>query len=325
MPEVSFILVNYHSEAFTRRCIESIRQHTQGVSYEILVVDNHSLENPAAFKSDRPEVRLFLSPVNLGYGAALHFGAAQASGNFLYFLNNDTELLNDTVAIQARFLAEHPEAGLVGVQHIDSKGERALSFDYFPTLLSKFLGTGLLRLVAPRRFPSRRAVYTQPLEVDLVSGASLFMPRALYKSLGGFDPQFFLYCEEEDLALRVRQAGRKVYFLPEARLLHHGGASSRHTTGGQAHDETVMKKEFYISYFAFYRKHYGTAKAFLLRTLTFLQFLWRYLFAGERQVWGALISWYLRGHPDAESLRFQSGDIDPRLIKEVRNSDPIKT
>jgi GT2 family glycosyltransferase len=298
--EVSFITVNYFSADFTERWVESVMRETKGVTYEILIVDNASGLDSAALKQKYPAVRVFLSPNNLGYGTALHSATRHARGHYFYFLNNDTEFKNDAGTIQYQFSQKHPEAGLIGAQLVDAAGQRALSFDYFPTLASKLVGTSALRLLRPTAYPRRDQELREPLEVDLVSGASLFMPAEIYRRVGGFDPQFFLYCEEEDLALRVHQAGGKVFVVPAARVQHAGGASSK--------EVLLLKKEFYISFFKFYRKHYGALKTRALKLLCMNQFLWRYAFQDNKNLWRFLLSWGLRGAPLSESLREQPGN-----------------
>jgi GT2 family glycosyltransferase len=301
MTDVSFIIVNYDSEELTRRNIESVLQFTRGVSFEILIVDNHSGLDPESFKFAQ-QARVILNEKNLGYGMACDAGARQAQGKYLYFLNSDITFLNDAATLQFAFLEFHPDVGLVGARLVDPAGHYTPSFDYFPNLSSKLVGVGILRLLFPARYPRRDVPLDAPTEVDLVSGSSLFMPRALYREMGGFDREYFLYCEEEDLALRVRKRGRKVFHLPGAHLRHVGGGSSK--------DHPALKKEFYISYFKFYGNHYGKGKQHILIGLTFLQFLIRYLRQPKQVIWKTLMGWILRGHPDSESLRFQPGNVD---------------
>lgn len=300
---VSFILVNYHSEDLTFRCVESIFAQTKDVTFEVIIFDNHSRLNTARFQTRWPDhVRILLSSSNLGFGTACETAARQAQGKYLFFLNNDSELLNDAATQLARFMDRQSDAGLAGGQLIDGEGRRVASFDYFPTLTSKIVGTGLLRKVWPAKYPLKETVYDNPIPVDLVSGADLFVPRALYRSVGGFDSAYFLYCEEEDLALRIRARGKTAYYVPQALVRHAGGGSSR--------DSGRLKKEFYISFFKFYRKHYGWARTVILKALTFRQFLWRAFNGPDQALWRPILYWFLRGAPESDSLRYEPGNID---------------
>ncbi len=304
MVDVSFILVNYFSENFTRKCLQSILSATRGVRYEIIVVDNHSGLDPTKVKIDE-RVSVLVNKANLGYGMACDAGTKEAQGKYFYFLNNDVEFLSDAATIQFQFLESRPQAGLAGAHLVDKNGQHTPSFDYFPNLSSKLLGVGLLRVLFPKKYPRRDGSLQTPTEVDLVSGSSLFMPADLYRDIGGFDPQFFLYCEEEDLALRVKKCGLKVFHLPDAKILHVGGASSR--------EPAALKKEFYISYFKFYEKHYGRIKTEILVFLTVGQWIIRSLLRPDRKIWKELLLWMLRGHPSRESLRYLPGNIDNSL------------
>ncbi len=302
MPDVSFVLVNYHSLDLTEACIRSIVRETKGASYEIIVSDNSGEVQADRLPALAPGIKLVRNGRNLGFGGGCNAGAAVASARYLYFLNNDAQLANDAAAIQCRHLDAHPDVGLAGARLVDEEGRHTPAFDYFPSLSTKLLGVGLFRSFAPHRFPPRDGTLTGPTDVDLVSGATLFVRRDLFVELGGFDPAFFLYCEEEDLALRVRRSGSRVVHLPEALVAHAGGASSR--------DRAGLKKEFYISYFRFFRKHRGRFYEQAMVAFTLLQLLDRYARNRERPIAGALIRWMLRGHPEHESLRYLPGNAD---------------
>ncbi len=302
--DVSYIIVNYYSAEHTLASIESIVQNTHQVSYEILLVDNNSGFDRETV-SHWPQVRLLLSDRNRGYGAGCDWAARQAHSRYLFFINNDTRLLNDAGGELARFLDTHLSAALAGPQLIDSRLRPAISFDYEPTLALKLFGKGLLKALTSRHFPPRDGSVQTPTLVDLTSGACMFIRTEIYRAIGGFDPQFFLYCEEEDLALRVRRKGYEVYFVPSARVLHIGGGSSKNIA--------ALKKEFYISFFKFYSKHYGPAKTAAVKALCFQQFLLRLIFRNETALWTSLIRWFIRGAPSSESLRYAVGNSDGPL------------
>ncbi len=302
MTDVSFVLVNYFSLDRTEACIRSIVRGTKGASFEIVVSDNSGEVTAGRLAALASGIKLVQSRRNLGFGAGCNAGAAAASGRYLYFLNNDAELGNDAASIQFRYLEAHPDVGLAGARLVDEEGRPTPAFDYFPSLGIKLLGVGLFRWLSPHRYPRRDGSLTGPTDVDLVSGATLFVRRDLFTALGGFDPAFFLYCEEEDLALRVRKRGSRVVHLPEALVRHSGGASSR--------DRAGLKKEFYLSYFRFFRKHRGWFYEQAMVAFTLLQLLDRYSRNRERPIAGALIRWILRGHPGGESLRYLPGNVD---------------
>src|SRR5579864_1560919 len=111
-PDVSFILVNYFSKHHTLHCLQSIEQKTRGVRYDVWVVDNSREMDAALLAARWPNARLLMPDRNLGFGAANHWAATQALTPYLFFLNNDAELVNDAATVLFRFLESHQEAGL---------------------------------------------------------------------------------------------------------------------------------------------------------------------------------------------------------------------
>jgi GT2 family glycosyltransferase len=309
--DVAFILVNYGSEDHTRRCAASIVEKTRGVRFEILVIDNHSGFDAGRFKQSYPQARVFLSERNLGLGVANNIAAAHASSRHLFFLNNDCELLNDAATILFQWMESHPNTGVCGAQLVEPDGRENISFDYFPTLAMRFLGAGLLRVLGFGRFPRKDGTVKSPTAVDVVSGAALFIRTEIFKRLDGFDPQFFLYCEEEDLAMRSWRAGHSVYFVPDAKIRHVGGGSSQETA--------ALRREFYISFFRFYNKHYGAFRTALMTLFTAGQIFIRFMFRPEKSVWRGILHWFGRGMPESESLRYAPGNIDAP----PRRQDPV--
>lgn len=302
VPDISFVVVNYFSDAYTEQCLSALAETAYGMTYDIWIIDNSSTLKPDALARNGPQVQLLRPGKNLGYGAACHLGAQQARGRYLCFLNNDTKPLKSAIPALYQFMETHPRAGLIGPQHLDAQGKKVCSFDYFPTLASKLFGMGVLKLTTSRPLPSKNKPLHQPTQVELVSGACLFMRAELYRRIGGFDREFFLYCEEEDLALRVHEQGFQAFLIPAAELVHVGGGSSK--------DTTALKREFYISFFKFYRKHYGVWKTAVLKAICMNQFALRWLLKKDKAVWAFLIRWMLRGAPENESLRYAPGNLD---------------
>src|SRR6185312_6905995 len=243
----------------------------------ILVIDNHSNLDCESLKKEWPQVRVLVSERNLGFGLANNVASAYSSARYFFFLNNDCVLLNDAASILFRWMELHPSAGLSGAQLVSPGGRPIVSFDYFPTLATKFVGVAPLRALGAGRFPRKDGSVRSATEVDVVTGAALFVRAETFRSLGGFDARLFLYCEEEDLAKRMWDAGHAVWFVPEAAIEHAGGGSS--------FNKTALRKEFYISFFLFYRKHYGAARTRAIQAFTIVQVSWRLLWRGERDLW----------------------------------------
>lgn len=262
-------MVNYNSSGYTKACIESIVKHTSpNINYQIVVVDNNS--EPEDYRNlqacaQNAKVKLVRSKMNMGFAGGNMYGVQFAEADYYFFLNNDSELQNDCLSILYDFCEQHREVGICSPQMYDATDTIRRSFDYFPSIASKLVGTGLLRLLSPGQFPKKRTVYTEPLQVDIVSGSALFVRATAFNEVGGFDTTFFLYCEEEDIALRMKKHNHAVYLVPAARYIHHSGASTEKSL--------AIKKEFYISFLYFYTKHYGFFKTQILKLLLIIRLL----------------------------------------------------
>ena len=267
--KISVITVNYNSSQYTKACVDSILKHTSSrLDYQIVVVDNNS--EPDDYRklmdlSGIDKVLVVRSKINLGFAGGNMYGVQFCDADYYFFLNNDSELQNDCLSILSEFCEQKPEVGICSPQLYEGDGRILCSFDYFPSLASKLLGTGLLRLMNPRQFPKKRFVYTEPLQVDIVSGSTLFVRATAFNELGGFDTNLFLYCEEEDIALRMRQHHYAVYLVPAAHNIHHAGASTQKSL--------AIRKEFYISFLYIYTKHYGFLKTQILKLLLIIRLL----------------------------------------------------
>lgn len=297
--KIAVVVLNYNSADHTLRCLEAIRAKS-AVQPAIVVVDNASA--PADRKKLDPlarnGVKLIDAPRNLGFSGGMMLGARHTHADYCLLLNSDCAFDNDVLGILHDFMQAHPDAALCGAAMLDESGQPRSSFNYFPSLWHSLFGYGLSRLFDPRRYPNRRTQHTQPLQVDVVSGAAMFMRSTVSAELGGLDTGYFLYCEEEDYALRVQRAGWQTWLVPEARIMHVGGASSQ-----GAELKPRLQQEFYISFSRYLRLHYTPAYGFAFRLVTALKLLKRALTG--RAPFG-LVGFVLRGAPESASLRHQA-------------------
>ena len=224
-------------------------------------------------------------------------GAQNAAAEYYFFLNNDCELQNDALSALCAFMRDHKDVALCSGSMFDANGKPRSSFNHFPSLARTLFGSGLLRLLHPGRYPDRRKSYIQPVQVDVVTGAALFVRGSVLRELNGLDTGYFLYCEEEDFALRVRQAGWKTYCVPQARIMHVGGASST-----DAALRPALQREFYISFFRYLRLHHSPLYAAAFRLITLLKVLSRTL-RGNASF--DLVTFIWHGAPQARSLRYK--------------------
>ncbi len=301
MSKVSIILINYNSTNYTIQCIESIEQKTRIVQdYELIVVDNGSENDELSILKRYLEGRNFNFSLqfirndrNLGFSGGNQVGADKANSPYMFFLNNDCMLKNDVVSILYIFMEKNKDAGLCSAKMLDENDSFMQSFTYLPSVGLKLLGGGFLRIFNKQKYLPRKAEYVTPQKVDVVAGAALFVRKKAFDNIGGFDLSYFLYCEEEDLALRLKKNGFNVYFVPEAEYIHYQGKSSVKSY--------EVLREFYISLFIFFRKHFNIFE----RIFFILFYLQKFGLKPFRKHFFRLFLFVLRGAPEKESLRYK--------------------
>jgi N-acetylglucosaminyl-diphospho-decaprenol L-rhamnosyltransferase len=231
--DVSILLVTYRCRDAARACLASIGETTRGLDCEVIVLDNASADGTDEMvRSEFPSARLVASIENLGFGPGVNRAAVEASGEYLLLLNPDTVVHDRAVQNLLEFARARPEHGLYGGRTLDPDGRvnpgscwgapSLWSLFCFATALSTaFKGT---RLFDPESLGSWQRDSVR--EVDIVTGCLLLVRRGLWEDLGGFDPRFFMYGEDADLALRARALGYRPAITPDAVVTHEIGVSS---------------------------------------------------------------------------------------------------
>lgn len=256
MFDIAVILINYNSSTLTINCIESILEKTdKNCSFQIIITDNCSESvdyNALKIYCDQaniPNLELHRSPINTGFGAGNMFGITYANAKYLAFVNNDTLLKNDCLSILKNILDQNPAIGIAGAQAYRENGDFMVSLDHFASPAREILGRGFLETINPKKYPNRKKVYTQPVQVNFVPGSFMFVRATDFYEVGGFDTNIFLYYEETDLCIRLAKKGKPAYLVPAAEFIHiHGGSTPR---------SILIKTELKISLLYIIRKHYG--------------------------------------------------------------------
>lgn len=216
-PLVSVIVVNFNGRSHLRECLESVRSQTYP-NIEIIVVDNASVDGSAGFvRQAYPTVKLVRSESNVGFAGGNNLGGRHASGECVFFLNNDTRADRDAVAALMRARAEHPGYAVFGSLLLDyadpSRVDSAGDTFYWMGWTFGFTG-----------YPA--ALFDRPREIASAKGAAALYPRELLDRLGWYDADFFWSFEDVDLSLRARHAGARILSVPASRVYHKGFASS---------------------------------------------------------------------------------------------------
>jgi GT2 family glycosyltransferase len=233
MPEVSVLLVGYRTREELGRCLPSLFDNSPDVDMEVVLVDNASDDGTDELvQSTYPQIKLISLERNIGFARAVNLAAEAASGEYLLLLNPDTEVLPGAVAALISFARANPQAGLVGGRTLTAERRTEPSCAWGrPTLWSTFcFAAGLStafrghRLFDPESLPGWDRDTVR--EVGAVTGCLLLCSDRTWRELGGFDPRYFMYGEDIDLAMRAAEAGYRPAITPAAEVIHTIGASS---------------------------------------------------------------------------------------------------
>lgn len=269
--DLSVVIVNWNVRDLLRRCLDSILA-ADLPRLEIVVVDNASRDGSAEMlRGEYPGVKLIANPDNRGFPAANNQGLSASIGRFAMTLNPDTEIVGDALSRMIDFLDGRPDVGALGPQLLNPDGSIQSSRRRFPTLVTALFESTWLQSIAPRGVLGRYYVEdVSPLsvqDVDWVTGACILVRRQVLKTVGGFDESFFMYSEELDWCKRIQLAGWTVAYLPDAKVIHHGGKSS---------DQAAAARHihFQTSKIRYLRKYHGRLVSGVLRWTLLMMYVW---------------------------------------------------
>jgi N-acetylglucosaminyl-diphospho-decaprenol L-rhamnosyltransferase len=272
LANVTAVTVALNGLPWIERCLDSLR------GIEAIVVDHGSTDGTLELVRERfPGVRV-IEQENKGYGAGLNAGMRAASGRYYLIINSDAWVVGDAVERLAAFADQHPDAAVVAPRLSNPDGTLQRSVRGFPTLWRLATEYFFLRKLAPRS-RSLNAFYAggfdhdEVREVEWVMGSCFLIRREAADAVGLFDEEFFLFSEETDWLYRFHAAGWTVWFVPDAEVVHVGGA----THGGRMFTENLR------GHLRFFAKHHGAEQAARARRLLILALRVRgLLFRGER-------------------------------------------
>jgi len=266
--DLSVITVSWNTKNLLRDCLDSIYEQAGNIDFEVIVVDNASVDGSCNMVRDLfPNAVLIANSTNRGYAAALNQGMRIAKGKYFLILNSDIIICDKAVQRTVAYAKEHPEAAVVGCQVWEDQDKVQMTCFKFPSVLNLFLDTfGLNRLLPNNRFFGREWMFwwhrDSERQVDVVSGMFMLVRRKAVDEVGLMDEQFFLLFEETDWCYRFAKGGWKMMFWPGAKIIHvHGGSGSRKKAS------LKMMVQFQKSTLIFFKKHYSYAEYLLARLL----------------------------------------------------------
>jgi GT2 family glycosyltransferase len=265
---LTIIVVTWNSEEFIRNCLDSIFLSLGNFSCEVIVVDNNSSDETAKIVEQLyPQVNMIQNKKNLGYAKANNQGIEEATGEYILLLNPDTQVLEDALSLMCEFMEENQKIGALGPKLLNPDKSIQSSCREFPTfftLVWEFFG--LSRLFPKSKIFGRWRMgyfnFDKTREVDQPMGSCLMLRSETLDDVGIFDENFGMFFNDADLCFRIKKSGWKICFYPEAKVIHHKGASTK----------MAKAKMIWLSHLAFY-KFFKKHKTGLVNRLLLFIFL----------------------------------------------------
>lgn len=268
--ELSVIILSYNVRPYVWQCIDSVLAATQGITAEIILVDNDSQDDTIDLISKEfPQVKLLPNSENIGFAKAYNQAVKQAQGAYICILNPDTVLGETVFKSILKMLKGQDQIGAVGTQFIDGRGcflpecKRVVPTPWGS--LKKLLG-----------FANQKSVYyqddlerTQEGYAAILAGAFLFIKKEDYQSVEGFDEHYFMFGEDIDFSYKLLKNGKKNYYLGGQTILHYKGESTQ--------KNRQYLERFYGAMVHFYKTHFSESKinVFAVSLLAQLLIWWR--------------------------------------------------
>ncbi|WP_321992046.1 glycosyltransferase family 2 protein [Marispirochaeta aestuarii] len=232
MIDASIIIVSYNTAELTCAAISSVYEQTCISKYEVIVIDNDSIDGSAdRISKEFPDCRLFRIDSNIGFAAANNLAAEQARGRYILLLNPDTLVLEGAIDKIIAFADNNPEYGVYGGSTFFGDMSRNPTAGWNMTTMWSLFSTaiGFSSIFRNSSFFNPESLawwdWTEPRTIDIVTGCFFLIRTDLWNQLGGFDLQFYMYGEDADLCLRVKEVGKRCVLYPGACIIHYGGAS----------------------------------------------------------------------------------------------------
>ena len=277
--DITVIIVNYRSWGHLRNCLSNLLDIPQDdFTLEVIVVDNCSNDGCLTeFSNEFPQIKFIENTINGGFSNGCNFGAEQAQGNYLLFLNPDALATKLALLTMLQLSSKHPNYGVISCRKMTKKGVPETEARLFPKFARLF---GLFRSVdnwiSKKKLEQRFNASKQLIFPDWVSGSVFFMSRGWFDKLGGWNEDYWLYLEDVDFCKRISDAGGKIALIRTAEIVHNHGGASRSNIKTAA----LTKVEVIISKHVYFQKHFKGIVKFLAQTLfVIVTFIIKLIFA----------------------------------------------
>ena len=265
--QLSVIIVTWNTCQLLDMCLNTLAKELKTLNLlnndtEVFVIDNNSADNSQIMvTNNHPWVRLISNKENLGFACANNQALQLASGKYILLLNPDTEIYSGAISSLMSFLDNHPHAGIIAPQLINTDGSIQASCRAFPSftgLLYELIG--LSRRMPPgskaRSYKMLDWGHDDERQVDQPEGACLLIRKELFSQIGFFDEGFFMLFEEVDWCYRAKQVGWEIWFTPKAKVLHHLGQAIKQV-------KIKMILSSHLGLYRYWYKHHRHSRKYL--------------------------------------------------------------
>lgn len=266
-PELSIITVGYKSEKTIGPFLDSIQKNRDGISKEIIVVDNYPVDKGASVAEKHSlKPRVIRNTENVGFSTAINQGIKVSQGKYILIINPDTRIIGSALKYLLDFAKKTPKLGAVAPRLLNNDGQIQPSCSKFPTIWNaikyNFFGC--------KNCFKKYNPGDQTVQVEVAVMAAFLVPKSTFDYVGGLDERFFLYYEDVEFCRRLFQFGLPVYYLPAAKIQHAHGASGNFVSH--------LKSPLLASA----RIYYGTFYSSLLNIVLWFGHKWQVILRGKR-------------------------------------------
>jgi len=244
MINISIIIVSFNTKELLKNCLKSLMTYGQWlmVNGEVIVIDNASKDSSSEMvKKEFPKVKLIANKHNLGFATANNQGIKASKGESVFLLNSDTEVKPGVLEKLVEFIKSHSGVGVIGARLLNPDGSIQPSVYHFPSLWRAIKEYWLDK---KGEYEKYAPIGERVVNVEAVTGAAMLIPRRTIEKIGLLDERYFMYFEDLDYCQRVKRGGLKVYYLPEAEILHcHGQSAVK--AGPKAYQYLLQSSKIY--------------------------------------------------------------------------------
>jgi len=266
--DVSVVIASYNTRSMLESCIESIHESVDAITYEIICVDDSSSDGSADMvRQNFPDVRLVENTDNLGYTKSNNIGIKLTQGKYVVLLNADTEIQSQAFDRMVAFMDQTPEAGACSPKLLNPDGSIQYCIRSFPNVLVLVAQSLSFHKLFPNnpitdQYYRTSLDYDHIIEAESIGTTCYMIRREVLDEIGLLDEAFFLYCADLDFNKRIGSAGHKIFYLPQAEVIHYGGLSVNQNARWHLID---AHRGYRVLYDRYYAPNHGPLYNALLR------------------------------------------------------------